>query len=294
MEAFRENTLTKFETENDSVAVDKLIDEFPDELHDGLLDEIDGFDDRTARDYLVSKLIDRKMALLPAEYREIPKAMEVINDNPLAVQESLERAHESESEFLLGAGHNAEVVSSTRQENMCYKTLFMERAKSLGANISREALLQHAVHELIAQSKYSGLVPKVEGFVRTPDIQAIKMEKIDGFSLRQLFDNPESVSLPEDFDVDLFFETLTGLVECINNAGYFHRDLLGNAGNVLCTTKGLPVLIDFGSAVKAIDYDPEQIGYQIVPGGQFYVSNDIAAVRDLKTKLVAFLQKRAE
>lgn len=292
MEVFREKTVAKYEQIADSAAIDQLIEEFPDELHDRLLGEIEEFDDYTARDYLVSKLIDRKMALLPAEYREIPKAMEVINDNPEALQESLERAHEGGSEFFLGAGHNAEVVASTRQENVCYKTLFIERAHMIGANIAREALIQNAIHNLLEGSEYADRVPKVDGFVKTADVQAIKMKKIEGFSLRQLFDNPDSTSLPEGFDLEVFFDTLSGLITYLNSAGYFHRDLLGNAGNVICDSEGLPVLVDFGSAVKAIDYDPNERGYQIVPGGQRYISNDLAAVRDLRNKVVDFLNNQ--
>ncbi|MFT5831790.1 MAG: serine/threonine protein kinase [Candidatus Paceibacteria bacterium] len=294
MEAFEKHTLNKYEKVNDQAAIEQLIHEFPDELQDRLWLDVEEYDDRTARDFLVSKIIERKIALLPSEYREIPEAMEIINSNPEALQESLDRAHESGSEFFLGSGHNAEVVSSTRQEGICYKTLFMERAKDLGVNIAREALLQNSVHELFKGTPYESRIPSVEGFVKTKDIQAIKMEKIEGFSLRQYFDNPDSLVLPENFDAEYFFNTLSDLVCQMNIAGYFHRDLLGNAGNVICDSEGLPVLIDFGAAVKAVDYDPENTGYQIVPGGQHYIGNDVSAIEALKKKFIQFQIEREE
>jgi serine/threonine protein kinase len=136
-------------------------------------------------------------------------------------------------------------------------------------------------------------VPEVQGFVRNNDVQAIKMEKVEGFSLAQLLENPDRYSLPENFDIDGFFNALEAVVTKMNEAGYFHRDLDGNAGNVMVTTEGEPVLVDFGTTVRATDYDPEESTYQIVPNGQRYRKNDIAGVKNLRLRLEEHLNKAA-
>ena len=289
MEKFRNVINTKVESLSAEEIVDSLIGEFPEELQENLWAEIHNLDDFAARDFLTSKLIERKIALLPQEYTEIPKYMEVVTQNPEAVEESLERAHEQGSQFFLGKGQNAEVIASTRQEAICYKTLFMKRAKQVGANIAREALIQYALKEALRSRGLDSYIPAVKGYVKTAEVQAIKMEKIEGYSLRQIMERVDGCSVAADFDLDTFFEQLENVVINMNELGYFHRDLFGNAGNVICRNDGSPVLIDFGGAVKAVDYNADEATYQIVPGGQRYRKNDVAGVRDLKNRMKEYL-----
>jgi len=285
MESIVRATEQKFEEISVTDSIDLLVAEFPSELRDRLWEEIESLDDYSARDYLTAKLIERKIALLPPEYTEIPKHMEMVNENPEAIKESIERAHEHGSEYFLGAGHNGEVIASTRQEGVCYKTLFLERARTLGASVAREALLQHNARSALESAELERYIPKVEGFVKTEVVQAIKMEKIDGFSLRQYLEDPEQYQLPDEFDIDRFFNRVEQVVQHLNDQGYFHRDLHGNAGNVLIADNGEPVLVDFGAAVRAVDYEPEDTTYAIVPNGQRYRKNDIAGIRELKKRL---------
>lgn len=289
MESIRSATENKFEFKTDAESLDLLVSEFPPELQDRLWDEVAELDDYSARDYLTAKLIDRKIALLPPEYQEVPKYMEVVNENPEAIQESLEQAHTDRSEYLLGKGMNGEVIASTRQDDICYKTLFLERAITLGASVAREALMQHNARVVLAQTSHEILIPEVEGFVKTSDVHAIKMKKIDGCSLKQIIEQPAQYELPQNFDLEYFFETLEAGVQVLNDAGYFHRDLHGNAGNVMVTQNGEPRLVDFGSAVKAVGYDPEETTYAIVPNGQRYRKQDIDGVRALKRRTLEFI-----
>lgn len=214
--------------------------------------------------------------------------MEVVNENPDAIKESLEFAHKKGSEFILGQGQNGLVISSARQDDVCYKTLFLERARKIAANVAREALMQHAIYSLLESKGKDFSIPRVDGFVKTAEVMAIKMKKIEGFSLKEFFDNPQAHTLPEGFDSEVFFSELEEIIELLNDAGYFHRDIYGNAGNIMCDKNGKPVLIDFGSAVKAIDYNPDELTYQIVPNGQRYHKNDLSGVRDLKHRFEKF------
>jgi serine/threonine protein kinase len=291
---FSEFSIKKIEGLDTKQVIDTLILEFPPELQDRLWDEVQELDDYAAQDYLTSKLIQRKLALLPPEYMEVPKHMEIINDNPEAVKASIELANKQGSDFVLGRGLNGIVIPSTQQDGICYKTLFLERANQLASSIAREALLQNSAQQLLEKFGKGQAVPNVSGFVNTKEIKAIKMKKVNGFSLKEHISHADKYPLPENFDIDLFFDQLEEIITILNQAGYFHRDLYANAGNVLCDENANPVLIDFGSAVKAVDYNADDTTYQIVPNGQRYYKNDLAGVRDLRHRVQSHILKNSK
>ncbi|MEM9336577.1 MAG: hypothetical protein AAGA35_01850 [Patescibacteria group bacterium] len=281
----------KLEQEDGSDAVDVLISEFPNELQEMLWGEVEDFSDKDAVDYLTEKLILRKRALLPSEWTEIPDTMEVITNNPEAIQESLDRAHEQGADFFLGKGENGEVIASTRQKDICYKSLFLERAKKIGANISREALLQHQCGKLLEDSNTGLLCPSVEGFVNTHEVLAIKMQRLYGCSISDIIYERNNATWPEGVDIDVFFEKLKAGIIFLNEHGYHHRDISGNTGNVYVGEDGTPYLIDFGSAIKSFATDDPDF-YQITPEGDYYKSTDIGGVNLIKQKLIDYLENK--
>jgi serine/threonine protein kinase len=146
--------------------------------------------------------------------------------------------------------------------------------------------MQHRVHEVLQENPTVAQAPEVFGFVKTDDVRAIKMEKLSGFSLAQFLQNPESYSLPNSFDIDSFFQKIEDALQILNEKGYFHRDLNGNAGNIYITLEGDPYIIDFGSAVKSITPDESAQVYQLTPNGAYYHGTDISGVRELKKRLL--------
>lgn len=75
------------------------------------------------------------------------------------------------------------------------------------------------------------------------------MEKIHGSSLQDILDKKSS-----NFDATIvnweeFFKKLEEIVNKLNSAGIFHRDL--HAGNIMINEDHQPILIDFGSSYES-------------------------------------------
>ena len=88
------------------------------------------------------------------------------------------------------------------------------------------------------------------------------MERIIGNTVGEISASPSK--LPENFDPKLFIQKLIQMVERMHNADIYHRDLHTN--NVMIDSEGLPVIIDFGTAIHTPysgggDYAYEQLAW---------------------------------
>ncbi len=72
--------------------------------------------------------------------------------------------------------------------------------------------------------------------------QYIVMERINGFSIKDFI--REKKDLPENFDLEIFIEKLSKVVNSIHENNIIHRDL--HSGNVMIDEEVEPVVIDFG------------------------------------------------
>ncbi len=77
------------------------------------------------------------------------------------------------------------------------------------------------------------------------------MERIDGYSMKDICKKPELIS--KNFNRDIFFKSLEKQVSLMHRSGIYHRDL--HWGNVMIDEKGLPVIIDFGTATNGSGSD---------------------------------------
>lgn len=263
--------------------VDSLVHEFPTELQERLYKEVEDLDNQSAEDFLISKLIERKRALVSNEMRTLPDDVMVTHECPLAIMKSLERqVVEGDSDYL-GSGENGKVIASLRQERACYKVLFPERVRTLGLNIVREAIMQHLASRVLNAREDVAHVPSVLAFVDHERARAVMMDKIDGVSLLEVIRN--GAVLPEGFNVDAFFEKLEKAVTLLNEHGIYHRDLTNNAGNVMIDRNGEPWIVDFGSAVKALNPEGDVRFYTLTPGGALLMAHDQSGIQSLKKRL---------
>ncbi|MFJ9448245.1 serine/threonine-protein kinase [Kitasatospora sp. NPDC101235] len=95
---------------------------------------------------------------------------------------------------------------------------------------------------MVAQLNHPGIVRMYDVIEHQGD-PVIVMEYIDGSSLQRLIDNRKQ--LPAH-DVGLLATAVLEALEYMHAAGIVHRDL--KPDNILVTTDGRPVLIDFGIA----------------------------------------------
>ena len=273
-------------TEN---VVDVLIEEFPAELHDRLNREVELMNDKTAEDFLITKLVERKRALVSMEMHNIPEDVFVTHECPVAILRSLEREVPKDHEDYLGSGENGKVLASVRQERACYKVLYPERVRDLGLNIVREAVMQHNIQKLLSKHKDVARVPQVLAFVDHERARAVMMEKIDGCSLLDIFKGKNN--FPQNFDIEVFFAKLEKAVTVMNEQGYYHKDLTNNAGNVMIDAEGNPWIVDFGSAIKSCGVSSDPRFYQITNGGAYIFAHDVSGIQSLKKRVLEHQKK---
>lgn len=271
--------------------IEYLVGQFPPELHNRLYDEIAEMDEEQSVFHLSTKLINRRFALsIKGSEMLASEGVEVIHEYPYAILQHIEHSQSFALDNRLGNGNNGEVIASINQPGTCYKVLFLERAREIAATAAREALLQHQAGKVLGGQPGVARVPSVLRYVDNKDLRAIQMEQIDGASIKKILSG--EVVLPQNFDIDIFFTELRNAVELLNAAGIFHRDLINNAGNVIVDKEGKPWIIDFGTALRAANFDQDTGTYQLLPGGSWTRSHDIAGVTKMKQELKTFIAKQ--
>lgn len=125
------------------------------------------------------------------------------------------------------------------------------------------------------------------------------MERINGYSIKDILKNNDL--LPEKFDYQIFCKSLDEQVDKMHKAfglvgGIYHRDL--HEGNVLINEEGLPVIIDFGTAIRGSGsdntyeesvemYNHKKEKYEFVNG---YFKDDLEMVKNIKSSLKIFIK----
>lgn len=196
------------------------------------------------------------------ESRELPKLVEVVHTCPEEVRAMAERIRNSKERIEVGYGQAAHVIASPVQPDVCFKILFDEEELPTGTNdISREADIQHTIARM--GERHGVRAPEPYFFVVESGMRAIVMEYLNAASVRRILRGGEP--FPQNFDPERFFESLSGYMQDMHEAGYYHRDLHG--GNVLVDREtGAPYVIDFGLSTYAPIADQDT--YRISKPGQ--------------------------
>ena len=150
-----------------------------------------------------------------------------------------------ENAVFLGRGRSADVYSY-EDEDYCIKEIVRDKIEFATNDIHEEIRIQKQAIELGIRS------PDVLLSVETTDKRKfIVMEKIRGYSLKDIFDSgKKEANFPPDFDVEKFFSELEKMLQKMHNERMHHRDL--HAGNVMVELEtGMPVIIDYGFTMYA-------------------------------------------
>ncbi len=271
---------------------DEIISQFPVGMHEHLDNETALMKDEEAVAFLKDKLARRREKLVEFSPAMIPDGIEVSNEVPLAFIKSIGDAEAGGEENYVGAGENGKFLRSVRDPSTGHKILFNEQAERTGANIVREVILQYKCERLLRDKENVAKIPKVWRYVKTKDIQAIRMDLIEGESIGELM--KRGGSFPEGFDGESFFEKLMNAVVILNQSGYHHRDLTNNYGNVIVSAEGEPWIIDFGSAIE-VSSDPDDGNtYQERPGAPYVIGTDQRGVEGLKRKVLAYIKNQGD
>lgn len=121
------------------------------------------------------------------------------------------------------------------------------------------------------------------------------MERINGYSIKEVL--KDNNLLPQNFDYETFCKSLDEQIEKMHSGDIYHRDL--HPGNIMIDEEGLPVIIDFGTAVKGSGSDNtyEDIVqmYNHKKGSYEFINNifedDIKMIKDVKSELKIFIKQ---
>ncbi len=206
---------------------------------------------------------DKKESL--AEYEA---AIKKYQENICEIAEKIFRP-----ENELGFGQTAIVCAVPEVQNVCCKKLKLENGKTPINDLSQESeylykltqihpevMVPIPISVIEVEKKVQKINSKGEKVLVNVKEQALVMEQIQGYSIRDFFegkiDNPEEFF--RGFNIDLFFKKLEDFLNFIHSEPFaiHHRDL--HAGNIMIEAEThTPVVIDFGSA--AVQYGDEDI-----------------------------------
>lgn len=212
----------------------------------------------------------------------------------------------------LGFGHTAFVCTVPGIKNVCCKKIKLDGVTPHNS-LQEEADFLYKLTQLdpevavpipISVIEVEKKVPKTnlkgeKVFVNVKE-QALVMEEIKGYSIRDFFENkiPNSKEFFKNFDIDSFFGKLENFLNFIHSEplAVHHRDL--HAGNIMIEGgTHMPAVIDFGSA--AVQYGDEDIYRRTSliknSTGKFVESTeiikpDLEYVKEIKQKLKGELE----
>ena len=177
------------------------------------------------------------LELKPFEIKKVQKIVESKETEMLLeCLEKLEIHAES-----IGFGGNAEVLAIAEGpfSKVCLKRI-KEKPQILCNDIDRE-------NELQGLARKAGVrTPLALISMETKKGTFFIMEKIIGTTVEEVLITPSK--LPEDFSIEVFNRELDEQIELLHRANIYHRDL--HSKNVMINEKGLPVIIDFGTAIE--------------------------------------------
>ncbi len=193
------------------------------------------------------------------------------------VENLLSEDYDSNEHEKLGEGNLAKVFSVGHIHPCCIKIIKKPEHRTVQNNYSFD-------HEFDFQSMVSRMsradrvqIPRVLSSVSDPEtgLDFFFMDKVDGNSLRQIFNG--EASLPDNFDMDVFFGKLEKFIEDFNNDGYYHRDL--HAGNIMVDREGNPWVIDFGSSIHQPGASEDIFSEQLPDGQTIHFTSDENSLR---------------
>jgi tRNA A-37 threonylcarbamoyl transferase component Bud32 len=204
----------------------------------------------------------------------------------------------NEKGFNIGEGKTAEVKFVHDFENYCVKIVDRNRVLKNQAVVTNNVNEEIDFLDHLSADDFLKNIDVAEDIVPTPMMSIERrrfgflfLQEIQGLSVEDYLNNRNLEKMPVDFDWIKFFDKLEDIVNKINKAGIFHRDL--HAGNIMINEDGLPILIDFGNAYKKMltDEDPYREEIYIGMKTQVHIyKSDVVNVKNLREQILLTLK----
>lgn len=172
-------------------------------------------------------------------------------------------------ENFIGKGQNAEVHCLPDNKNVCFK--ITTHREAYGKNLPKPRIpitkqngTSKISHEPKKEGAYMSELLSIDSVVRVPrplewavweltddgegyfvkeKIEILAMERMHAVSIQDVLSGIRSI--PENFNLVIFFKELRNFVEKMHLKNIFHHDL--HSGNIMIDLEtGLPYVIDFG------------------------------------------------
>ncbi|MGM0482550.1 MAG: protein kinase domain-containing protein [Patescibacteria group bacterium] len=287
-------------------AIEEIIEKFPDELQDNMYEELDNVDKENTSQIkeLYSKVnekLEKRRGFFKKRFpgyqaREeklftenlLSGLPENLKERTLEEFKTLTEEMGTEKYELLGQGLSADVkikrieIPEGVEKNICYKTIERIENYRNDNDIGLEMELQETCSR-IENNDTACRVPRPYYYNMDEYSHICAMEQIEGASIKEVL-NKEKL-LPENFDLERFFDNTIAYLEKMHNAGLYHRDL--HAGNIMVDYESSdPVIIDFG---KSIDTNKQYTNDPYTEGGKYL--NDIESLKEIRYRLTTFIKE---
>lgn len=190
-------------------------------------------------------------------------------------------------ENRLGEGRTAEVSFSKINPKICYKII-----KDINGDYYKGSEFSKVNEEAELLDSLVGLddvvrVPTPYYSIKTKtssgeDVHALVMERLDAVDLSDVMEGKGE--LPENFNIDMFFDNLKAFFTKMHNQDIYHRDAQDR--NIMVGENGEPFVIDFGNGKR--NYLSNENPYKDrddVRGNVTYFTDDFEFLRITKEKL---------
>lgn len=198
-------------------------------------------------------------------------------------------------ESPIGEGGNAFIYIP---KNESWRNACVKKIKTIQQIVCNDIEKEHELQEKLRERGVR--TPLSIAFLKTEDGNYLIMERINGHNVKEISENPSL--MPESFDYRIFCDSLDEQIAKMHNKGkmedgIYHRDL--HERNVMINEEGLPVIIDFGTAVEGSGsdftyeegvtmYNGKKEKYEFVTG---YFKDDLEMVKNIKSALKIFIKK---
>jgi len=197
----------------------------------------------------------------------------------------------------INGGSTADILILEENNTICVKAIRPGKTHARNIKLYNRAKAELSLLDNLSNPEFLrsigidfNIVPKPLYAKETVGGDFLFMEKIEGFSIKDLIKENKYDDLPKDFDVSAFLNKLEFIINTLNEkANIFHRDF--HYGNIMINELGNPIIIDFGDAKEIYLSGEDPYKEDDNFGNVTQYRSDKNNLADVKEQLESYIQK---